>query len=154
MEDTNQPLDAGVGSTSAGQKLRFTDSVRTDLHETSRWVMFFAVLLFIGLGMIVLASLAMVFTAGAAGVGMAIVMIGIYGTLLYFPAWYYYKFSTLTKQALNYNDNDALDEGFANLKRFYRFVGILVIVLIGVYVVFMIIGLSMFMSNDLLQAPE
>jgi hypothetical protein len=152
MEDLNQPLDAGADN--AGQRLRFTEPVRSDLLETSKWVMFFAVLLFIVLGLIAIASLMMIFTAGAYGFGMAVVMIGIYGTLIFFPAWYYYKFSTLTRQALNYNDNDALDDGFAYLKRFYRFVGILIIVFIAFYLVAVIIGLSMFMGNDLLQPVQ
>jgi hypothetical protein len=151
MEDLNQPLDAGANN--AGQRLRFTEPVRSDLLETSKWVMFFAVLLFIMLGLIAIASLMMIFTAGAMGFGMAIVMIGIYGTLLFFPAWYYYKFSTLTRQALNYNDNNALDDGFAYLKRFYRFVGILIIVFVALYLVLAIVGLSMFIGNDLLQPP-
>lgn len=154
MEDLNQPLDAGAGPSPAGQRLRFSEPVRSDLLETSKWVMFFAVLLFIMLGILVMASLMMIFTGGALGFGMAIVMIGIYGALIFFPAWYYYKFSTLTRQALNYNDNDALDEGFAYLKRFYKFVGILIIVLIGLYIVFAIIGVSLFMSNGMLPSPD
>ena len=152
MEDLNQPLDAGADN--AGQRLRFTEPVRSDLLETSKWVMFFAVLLFIVLGLVAIASLMMIFTAGAMGFGMAIVMIGIYGTLIFFPAWYYYKFSTLTRQALNYNDNDALDDGFAYLKRFYRFVGILIIVFIALYLVLAIVGLSMFIGSDLLQPVQ
>lgn len=154
MEDLNQPLDAGVGPSPAGQRLQFTEAVRSDLLETSKWVMFFAVLLFIVLGLVVIASLAMIFTSGAFGFGMAVVMIGIYGTLIFFPAWYYYKFSTLARQALNYDDNNALDEGFAYLKRFYKFVGILIIVIIGLYLVFIIIGLSTFMANDLFQNTD
>lgn len=150
MEDLNQPLDSSSGA----QRLQFTEPVRSDLLETSKWVMFFAILLFIVLGILVMASLMMIFTAGAVGFGMAIVMIGIYGTLIYFPAWYYYKFATLTRKALDYNDNEPLDEGFAYLKRFYKFVGILIIVIIGLYIVMAIIGLSMFMSNDMLPTPD
>lgn len=152
MEDMNQPLDAAADN--SGQRLRFTEPVRSDLLETSKWVMFFAVLLFIVLGFMVAASLLMVFTGGASGFVMAILMIGIYGALIFFPAWYYYKFSTLTRQALNFNDNNALDDGFGYLKRFYRFVGILIIVFIALYLLMAVVGLSMFMSRDMFSPIE
>lgn len=152
MEDTNQPLDAAADT--PGQRLRFTEPVRSDLLETSKWVMFFAVLLFIVLGFMVAGSLVMVFAAGAGGFIMAIFMIGIYGTLIFFPAWYYYKFSTMTRQALNFNDNNALDDGFAYLKRFYRFVGILIIVLIALYLLMAVVGLSMFMNRDMFPSTD
>lgn len=152
MEDLNQTSEAGANT--SGQRLHFTEPVRGDLLETSKWVMFFAVLLFIVLGFIVIAALMMIFTAGAYGFGMAIAMIGIYGSLIFFPAWYYYKFSTLTRQALSYNNNAALDEGFLYLKRFYRFVGILVIVVIGLCLL-MLIGSILFVgSSGLLPTPE
>ncbi|HRI61797.1 MAG TPA: hypothetical protein PK228_18795 [Saprospiraceae bacterium] len=154
MEDLNQPLDAGTGAAAAGPRLRFTEPVRSDLLETSKWAMFFAVLLFIFLGIMTLFALMAIFSQGMMGFVAAIFIIGIYGAILFFPAWYYYKFSMLTRQALTYSDTEILDEGFVYLKRFYRFVGILIIVLISLYLLLAIIGLSMFMSNDLFHNLE
>lgn len=147
MEDTNQPLDAGIGSRPSGQNLRFSEPVRGDLLETSKWAMFFAILIFIALGLVLIGSF-FIMAAGSAGAVVGIMMVLIYGGLLFFPAWYYYKFSALTRQALEHDNNDALDEGFANLKRFYRFIGILIIVVIGLYVLFAIAGIAFLSSGN------
>lgn len=147
MEDIDQPLDASLGSRPSAQRLRFTESVRSDLLETAKWALFFAVLMFIILGFLAFASLALIVSAGAYGFGMAIVMMGIYGSLIFFPAWYYYKFSTLTRQALNFDDNNALEMGFWYLKRFYKFVGILIIVVISLYLL-ILIGSLLFVSSS------
>ncbi len=147
MEDTNQPLDAGIGSRPSGQNLRFSEPVRSDLLETSKWAMFFAVLIFIALGFVLIGSF-FIMATGSSGVLLGILMLVIYGGLMFFPAWYYYKFATLTRQALEQNNNDALDEGFANLKRFYRFIGILIIVVIGLYVLFAVAGIAFLSSGN------
>lgn len=147
MEDTNQPLDADLGSRPSGQNLRFTEPVRSDLLETSKWAMFFAVLIFIALGFVLIGSL-FIMAAGSGGAIVGILMAIIYGGLMFFPGWYYYKFSTSTRQALEHDNNMSLEEGFANLKRFYRFIGILIIVVIGLYVLFAVAGIAFLSSGN------
>lgn len=152
MEDTNHPLDAGSGmAPPSRERLNFSDAIRIDLLESAKWTLFFAILLFILLGLIALVSLFAMVAGGAAGMIGGLFALAIYGSLIFFPGWYYYKFSTLTRQALAYGDNDALGEGFVYLKRFYRFVGILMIVVISLYLLIAIAGLSMFIGNDLTQ---
>ncbi len=143
MEDQNQPLDAGMASGASDQGLVITEAVRNDLTEIAKWAMFFAVLLFIILGLVAFAALAIAVAGGIGGIVAAIFVAGIYGVLLFFPAWYYYKFATLTRQAVSLDDNTMLDEGFLYLKRFYRFVGILVVVILSLYALFLLIGISM-----------
>ncbi len=147
MEDQNQPLDAGMASGASDPGLVITEAVRNDLTEIAKWAMFFAVLLFIILGLVAFASLAIAVAGGAGGILAGIFIAGIYGTLLFFPAWYYYKFATLTRQAVALDDNSMLDEGFLYLKRFYRFVGILVVVVLSLYALFLLIGISMMGSR-------
>ena len=142
MEDQNQPLDAGMDAGATDDQLHISGAVRNDWSEIAKWAMFFAVLLFIALGLIAIGALVMVVTAGVMGIVVAIMMIGLYGTLLFFPAWYFYKFSTLTRQALNFEDNDALNEGFANLKRYYRFVGIVFIIIFSLYALMLLVTLA------------
>lgn len=146
MEDLNQPLDAGLRSNSSDQALQFTDSVRNDLLETAKWAMFFAVLLFVALGILALALLLSLVSGGGAEVMISIFVLGIYAIILYYPARYYYKFSTLTRQALAHDDNEALDQAFTYLKIYYRFVGILVIVVMSLYLLALIFVFTM-MSN-------
>ncbi len=144
MEDQNPPLDSEMGVPPPAQPLRFSQPVRSDLLETTKWSMFLAILLFILLGILALVSIAVMF----ASVWMGLLLLALYSVLFFFPAWYYYKFSTLTRQALNFGDNSRLEEGFANLRRFYRWVGIMVIVLFAVYVLAGIVGLSMLGSGN------
>tara|TARA_R110002049_G_scaffold307558_3_gene508408 strand:- start:53 stop:523 length:471 start_codon:yes stop_codon:yes gene_type:complete len=55
------------------------------------------------------------------------------GVLYLFPTLYLYKFSTQLKAALSNMDTDSLTEAFKNQKSLYKFMGILVIILIGLY---------------------
>lgn len=140
MEDMNQPLDSGIASNMPEQRLQFTESVRDDLIETSKWAMFFAVLLFIVLGFIAFGAF-FAMLSGPSGFFVGVVLLGLYGVLLFFPAWYYYKFASLTRQGIDFENNQILDEGFAYLRRFYNFVGVLVIVLLSFYLLILVFGL-------------
>lgn len=142
MENQNQSNEAGMAPGETGQPLQITDPIRDDWGEIAKWAIFFAVLLFIVLGLIAIFSLTMIFIAGVPGFIMAILMMGIYGVLLYFPASYFYKFSRQTRQALQFEDNNALDEGFTNLKRYYRFVGILFIIGMSLYALVILVALA------------
>lgn len=147
MEDTNQPLDAGVNSGASGPRLQFTGTVRSDLQETAKWALFFAVLLFVVIGLLAVAAVYSLVEIGPTKILPIFFFLAVYGLLIYYPAWYYYKFSTLTRQALNFDDNDALDEGFLYLRRFYRFVGILILVVIGIYILIAVASV-VFMSGS------
>jgi len=149
MEDINQPLEADTGAAPAGQPLQFSDAVRRDLLESAKWALFFAVLLFIVLGILTIISLMAAVAGGVMGILGGLFVLGIYTLFFFFPAWYYYKFSTLARQALGFEDNEALAEAFVYLKRFYRFIGIFIIVFIGLYLLLAIAGLTAFISNDL-----
>ena len=149
MEDINQPLEADTGAAPAGQPLQFSDAVRRDLLESAKWALFFAVLLFIVLGILTIISLMAAVAGGVMGIFGGLLVLGIYTLFFFFPAWYYYKFSTLARQALGFEDNEALEEAFVYLKRFYRFIGIFIIVFIGLYLLLAIAGLTAFISNDL-----
>lgn len=128
--------------------LSITPEIRQYWRETANWALFFAVLMFLAYGFVALAML----LAGAAGGGVGIVgavfVISIYTLVLFMPAWYYYKFSSQSKQAMNTDDSALLDEAFANLSRFYRFVGILTIVILSLYaLIFLVFGAAI-LSNS------
>lgn len=146
MEDLNQPLDAGLGADASDEGLKITDDIRHYWQQTANWALFLAVLMFIGLGFMLLGMFfggLMSVNSGTTEGVFLVALFFLYAALLFFPAWYYYKFSTLTKQAINTGDNNALEDGFDYLKRFYRFIGILVITIIALYVLFLIFGVAM-----------
>ena len=145
MENFDQPLDLEMAP-SKDDGLRITPEVRQYWREISAWAMFFAVLLFIVVGLVAMMGLVMVFTAGAAGI-FVMLMVGVYAVLVFLPAYYYYLFSSQMKQALRSEDNRLLDQAFTNLKRFYRFVGIFVIVFISLYLLAILIFGAAFLGG-------
>lgn len=143
MENFDQPLDAGI-SASGDQGLQISQEIRQYWQQTSRWALFFAILLFIVFGIVSLAGLLMIFAGNGPGIFSGLLVIAIYTALFFFPGWYYYLFSTQIKQALNFDDNQMLDQAFLNLRKFYRYVGILAIIFLSIYLlVFLIYGAAL-----------
>jgi uncharacterized membrane protein len=112
------------------------------LRETAKWSKFLAIVgfIFIGLILIVVAvggsamSGAMATTYGSA-------MSGMMGTgliagimLIYlFPCLYLFRFATKMQVALRSNDQETLNSSFENLKSCFKFMGILMIIILSIY---------------------
>lgn len=145
MENFDHPLDAGMAADGPDHSgLSITPEIRQYWRQIANWALFFAVLMFIVYGLVALVGLFSAIQGGATGIVSGIFVIGIYTLIVFMPAWYYYKFSSQSKQAMNTDDTPLLDEAFANLHRFYRYVGILTIVLLSLYaLVFLIFGAAL-----------
>ena len=113
------------------------------LKETAKWAKFLAILGFIGCGLLVLGGIALVFTMSAASMGGA-AFGGMYSSafslvylalaaLYFFPCFYLYRFASTMQQALQAGEAIQLQTSFRNLKSCFRFIGILTIILIAVY---------------------
>jgi uncharacterized membrane protein len=148
MENFDQPLDVGMAP-SSDDGLRITPEVRLYWEQISKWTLFFAVLLFIVFGLVSLLGLMAAMAGGVAGVIGGLLIVAIYGAILFFPALYYYRFSTQMKQALNTDDSGMLDQAFINLKRYYRYVGILIIIVIAFYLLFILVFGAALMGGGL-----
>lgn len=137
---------------------------KSHLNDTARWARFLAIA-----GMILL-SLAVLFIiltvtvfpnstytsltvngvqeeqlAAGTKIVMAICMI-IAFLIAFFPMWYLLQFSSQMKKALYGNDQDALNYSFLNIKRYFRYVGIIMIIVLAVYgLAFIFIGLGVAM---------
>jgi hypothetical protein len=119
------------------------------LGETARWAKFLAIIGFIMCTLIVLAgifagtvfsSLGDNFGMGALGVGAAIFYILI-ALLWFFPCLFLYRFAVRTQVALRNNEQQNLTAGLANLKSYFKFVGILTIVVISIYILLFIFAM-------------
>ena len=76
--------------------------------------------------------------AGGAIIGIFYLLI----TLLYFfPIRYLYIFSSKMKKAFEGNDSQEMTDAFENLKSHYKFIGILMIILLSFYALMFFIGL-------------
>ena len=128
------------------------------LSETAKWAKFFAILGFIGCGLIVCIAffagsiLSATFSRyGMEGGSAASSMGGAFITVIYiliallyfFPCLYLFRFATKMQSALRTNEQEQLANSFKNLKSCFRFLGILTIILLSIYalaLIFIIIG--------------
>jgi Family of unknown function (DUF5362) len=139
-------------------ELHVDHNVSTYLTETAKWAKFMAIMGFIGCGFMVLFSLfigsflSAAFlrmgggTAGLGYMGGFLSFIYIVIAIVYFfPCLYLYNFASKMQVALRSNDQDLLSLSFRNLKSCYRFVGILMIIVLALWVlgaVLALIGLA------------
>jgi len=128
-----------------------SNDIKSHLLEASKWGKFLSILGFIGIGLMVLLSLVMVVglsfasnLSGATGFpSAAFGVLYLFIALIYFfPVFYLYKFSTQTRQAILSNNTFSLTSGFSSLKSLFKFMGILAIVMLSLYVLVIIFGVS------------
>jgi hypothetical protein len=114
------------------------------LSETARWSRFLSIMGFIYCGFMVLFGLffstvmRMVPTVSdsgmtAVGNGFLGVFIIILSLIMFFPALYLWNFSSKIRKAFNNNDQTLLTESLKNLKSFFKFYGIFLIVALSFY---------------------
>ena len=111
------------------------------LREIAHWGKFMAILGFIKLGILLLLTIVFPFVAAniechlnfklpRLAISLFFLLMAL---LVYFPSNYLYLFARYTRRALNQNDQDVLRHAFQELKACYRYIGILLIILIGLY---------------------
>lgn len=58
--------------------------------------------------------------------------------IAFFPLLYLFQFANRMKMALAANNQEALNDSFLNLKRHFRYIGILVIILLAMYALILV----------------
>ena len=130
-----------------GEGITITNASQQNLKEAGRWANFLAIVGFVMLGLMVLGAIAMFalgsilplgsgMSAGAAGV-VYILMAALY----FFPTYYLYQFSSKIKVGLKSTSQQDVDEAFQNLKSMFKFVGILMIIVLSIYVIMILFAL-------------
>ena len=114
------------------------------LRETSKWAKFLSILGMIGMAFyLVVAFFMMLYFIGNSSTSreqvnafamipfllMMIIMIGLY----FAPILWLYKFAKNLQDAINMRNSDQLTTAFNFLKKHYKFIGILAIVMLGLY---------------------
>lgn len=119
---------------------------RDFLLETAKWANFLAIVGFVMLGLMVLGAIVMLVTGatyssfiGGEAFGMGIAYL-IAAVLYFFPTYYLFHFAKKMKNALMISSQDNLEVGFENLKSFFKFVGILMIVVLSLYILIILIA--------------
>lgn len=129
--------------------LSLTTGAKMFLKESASWTRFISIVGFVFLGLIVLIALFAGSILGAAmeASGMAM-MGGAFLTILYlaiavlyfFPIYYLFQFSAKMKAALRDQSSALLEQAFSNLKSHYKFMGILLIIVLAFYALALVFG--------------
>lgn len=137
---------------------------KSHLNDTARWARFLAIsgIVLLGLAATVTVLSATIFPNSTftrftvngveeeqltAGMKIVVAVCMLIAFLIaFFPMWYLLQFSNQMKKALYNNDQQALNHSFLNIKRYFRYVGIIMIIVLVVYgLAFILIGLGIAM---------
>jgi hypothetical protein len=134
-----------------------TQSALDYLSETQKWAKFLSIMGFIGTGFMVVFGLfaSTLFSslgnreiaAYSQSMGLMMSILYILMALLYFfPTLYLYRFANKLKLAIVNRNNEELKEAFKNQKSLYKFMGIMMIVTLCLYILMAVLALiiSMF----------
>jgi magnesium-transporting ATPase (P-type) len=133
------------------------DSLRY-LNTARKWTMFLAILGFIGIGIIIIIGLIAgvflsAFKTAATPTGfpewLISVIILVFAIIYFFPVLYLFRFSKHTSNAVNSLDKEEMKKAFRNLKSYFLYCGILIIIILALYIVVLVgAGASMaFLKN-------
>lgn len=136
---------------------------KAHLSETARWARFLAIVGMISLALMILFGLiysiwisSMVdsmqnqvgfqpraYSTGlAAGSAFVFILMAVVG---FFPLLYMLRFANQMRTALYGNDQESLNASFQNLKRYFRYLGIITIIGIGLWVIWLlVVGVAVF----------
>jgi hypothetical protein len=119
--------------------IEFTKVSLTHLRETRKWTMFLSVLGFILIGICILVIPFVIISLGIIGKSgmesLALLPLLLIVCIYFFPVYFLYRFSTNSMDAITDSDSQSLEEALKYLKFYYRFMGILVIVMLAFYAV-------------------
>jgi hypothetical protein len=124
------------------------EKVKGFLLETAKWATFLAIVGFVGLGLMVIGSIVILSIGGIPGMRvnealiLAVVYLGM-AALYFFPVYYLFLFGSKMKAGLTSNSQTGITSGFENLKSHYKFLGIMMIVILSLYGFVFLIGFLM-----------
>lgn len=129
------------------ESLVITEDIRSYIYETAKWAKFLSIVGFVFCVLIVIcaffvpAVLSSMASMGRpnplAGVGSAAITI-IYlliGLLYFYPSLMLFKYATAAQKAVLFLDQQSLGEAMSKMKSFFKFWGILTVIIIGFYAV-------------------
>ena len=135
--ESNQPLDSDISA-----ELYLSSTGRDNLLQTAGWAKFLAIIGFIFVGIMVIGGLSVMLFLGSESLleeslpfspaflgGLYLLLAALY----FFPVLYLFRFATHMQDALRINDQDQLDFALVNIRSHYKYIGIMVIVLLAFY---------------------
>lgn len=126
------------------------------LTEIRKWTFFFAILGFVGIGLMVLGGFIMGIVGSVGSLlgnreavllGVITVVYILLAIVYFFPVLYLLKFSTNMKLAVEKSDQNKLTSAFQFLRSHFKFVGIVTIVIFGLYIIGIIVAMLVGLSS-------
>lgn len=122
-------------------ELRLNDFTKKYLREIAKWAFLLSIIGFIGIALMVFLGIVMWFVVKDTSVYASIFPLEVLslsylfiGVVNFFPVLYLFRFSRKMKSALATKNGDDLTQAFANLKSHYKYIGILMIIVLALYV--------------------
>lgn len=139
-ENISSPLDHMAGG--GKSDLVISSETISYLSEAGKWSKFIAIMGFVLVGFMVLVGLfsGTIFSALGQQSGMPLpgfafgLIYVVLGAIYFVPLLYLFNFSTKIRSAVSSGNNYELNEAFKNLKSHYKYIGILMIILISIYI--------------------
>jgi len=151
-EEMNASQPEGNRVEQASPTLEVTAKIQSHLGDAGRWSKFLAILGFNFMGLLVLVgiimSIAMAIIPNTTQPGMPFppLLIGVFylvvAGIYFLPLLYLYRFSTQINKALRLKNQEQFASAFSNLKAHYRFIGIMMIIGIALYVLIVVVMIA------------
>lgn len=114
------------------------------LLEVAKWAKFLSIIGFVGLGLMIIGCLSFMMMSNSfsrMGGGASSMPMGLFGFIYlaiafiyFFPILYLYKAALGMKTGINSDNQEVFKSGIENLKSHYKFIGIMMIVVLSIYV--------------------
>lgn len=153
MESTESPTPSAAPEV----KMELDREALRNLHETGGWATFLAIMGFIMMGFLVLVGLFMGAIFSNLPEGKSLPFSGSVFTAFYIliaavyaiPIYYLFKFASMARQGVAQRDSSKVSGSFSYLKSHYKFIGILTIAGIILYILFILLFVALGMGNML-----
>ncbi|HUV01105.1 MAG TPA: hypothetical protein VMW32_09100 [Bacteroidales bacterium] len=141
------------------KKIEIGPETIRNLNAARKWSMFLSVLGFIFLGLIIVAGLTTslflsAFKSEEVNLGIPesamIILFIVIAAIYFFPVFFLFRFSRHTRNAVQTLDKQELLKASKNLRLYFSYIGVMIIIVISIYIVALIAaGASMSFLKDL-----
>ncbi len=139
------------------QQLVVTDEMKNYLLSVSKWAKFLAILGFIGIGFMLIATFVLILSGSVIAyrennffLFLSSIIYLIVAVVYFFPVYFLLKSSLSIQKGIEKTNNEELAQGFKHLKAHYKYIGIMVIVLIALYII-IFLGIMLFAALGILS---
>jgi hypothetical protein len=150
MENFNSNFQTQPPNYAQTQNPQVSEQSVQNLHSASKWMKFLSVLGFIflsliSIGLIIFAiatSSKSKYSAGSFATGPIILIVIISDLIYIFPIIFLFQYSSYLKSFFITRNPIDLDNAFSKQKLYFKYIGILVIVILSIYLIVLIFVLS------------